>query len=261
VNWKESKLVGVVAFVLMIGALAVIVLFTKSQMKQARLQYYLCSSTGEVFSVDADPTNREYVEKYIPDYGNSVSCKKCDKDDAFHAYRHPEGKWVKHGWTYLLCESTGKVFDTPTGEATEGYDPQYRKGPEVACLCKICDKEDAYEAMLDEKGNWIKSTAPEEPSGEVGGELPEPTPEEIGGIDGFIQREEARKAREAKEAAEREREETEAVEGEESAPPAPPTQDAEPDEEGAVETPADEVTAEEAAIEPSADETEGTASP
>lgn len=216
-DWKQNKVVGAIAFVLMLGAFAAILIFGKIQAGRGRVQYFLCSSTGKVFSVRVDPTNQQYVDRYVVHEGDPVVCDICGQKDAYQAYKHQSGPWVKMGRAYFLCESTGKTFDVPAGPESEGYDQEYAKGPGQACLCKVCGKQDAYEAKLDGKGNWIKRAASEAEA------PPEPpydaSADEVTGIEAILA---GRGAQEASRQQEEQAGEPEA--SEESAAP-PPSED------------------------------------
>jgi len=203
-NWKESKLVGVIALLLVIAAAAFIVLFLSRSGAGGPYEYFLCDSTGRLFRVQALPSNEDYVENYLGvEVAEAAPCKICGKKDAYRAIRGGGGKWIKDHFAYFECDSTGEVFDVSTEPGSADYDPQLLGHPGEPVKCLVCDKEDAYMVRLDDDGNWVRlkpgeSLVPEEeiPPGVT---PPEPAGEDVG-WDAIVQRE-AEKRREAAEEA------------------------------------------------------------
>ncbi len=93
-DWKNSKIVGVIAA----GALAVTLVFIiKYATRPSAGEYatFICASTGDTFRIKIDPDNQEYFDKYNVDEEVAAPCKICGKKDAYLAYKEPNGKWVK----------------------------------------------------------------------------------------------------------------------------------------------------------------------
>ena len=93
-DWKSSKIAGVIAAVVLIIALVFIVKYVT---RPAAGDYatFICESTGDTFRIAIDPDNQEYFEKYDVDEGVAAPCKICGKNDAYLARKDASGKWSK----------------------------------------------------------------------------------------------------------------------------------------------------------------------
>jgi len=167
-DWKNSKALGIVAFLLILASGAALVMFARSQRIKGPQEYFICADTEEVFSVEASVDNRDYVDNYsILLVATAGPCKICGKKDAYRAIKHRSGKWIIHDMGYFQCESTGEVFLVPTEFEIEGYQAAYFENPGEACHCRICGKTDAYMMELDSEGKWQRRQplqAPEAPA-------------------------------------------------------------------------------------------------
>lgn len=60
-------------------------------------------------------------------------------------------------YEYFICESTGKVFKVKADPNDSEYLSTYAGvAPGSPVRCKIDGQDDAYKAMKDADGNWIK---------------------------------------------------------------------------------------------------------
>ena len=172
-NWKESKLVGAIALVLMAASVVVLVTLAKGSKPTGPKISFICDSTGEVFTVYAIPGDKEYMENYLVSYDKTVPCKVpgCGKKDAYAANDFGRGNYVRYGLRPFICQSTGKTFNMPETRGTEGYERDYARAPyQEALVCKVCEKTDAYRAGVDADGRWMVGVEPEPEEGLEGAE-------------------------------------------------------------------------------------------
>ena len=162
-NWKESKLIGATALVLMAASAVVLVMLARGGKPTGPKVPFICDSTGEVFTVYAVPGDKEYEENYLVDFTEAVPCKVsgCGKKDAYAANDFGGGNYVRYGLRPFICQSTGKTFNMPETRGTEGYERDYASAPyEKAFVCKICKQIDAYRAGVDSNGRWMVGIEP-----------------------------------------------------------------------------------------------------
>ncbi len=158
-NWKESKFVGIVAALLVAASVVAIVLFFRSEASGGPRAYFLCESTGELFSVRMDPMSDDFVDNYAEvQEGRSALCKVCGQMDAYSVRSAGGDKWIKLGFAYLQCDSTGGIFDVPATRGGRGYDPEFLQNPGEPVKCRICDLADAVMVRSDGDGGWIRFT-------------------------------------------------------------------------------------------------------